>query len=93
MPDKRWLCSVCRSVFENEALASTCEKNHHKLETFRITGAWYGQQARTDHHGFSMILTHHRNTKRPPDFLTVKLSEEHGDYAQYKLEHHGPRGV
>lgn len=79
-----WQCGVCRMTYETETDAKGCEGVHRDYKTFEIINAIYEEWTDSRDAHFN---------RRVPKRVRIKFSETYGDFATYKLEHYGMRGV
>lgn len=87
MAVQRWLCKNCNTDYNDEGDAEACEANH----AFRKRNAeiaYMKFDSRIDKHFAPQSW---RN--QYPVTIQIRFSEAHGDFATYKLDYVGYRGV
>lgn len=86
MPVQAWHCEKCGSRYEQREKALECEGEHRDPKTFIVTHANY--RAVDSLYGagrsFARIV---------PESVRIKFSDRQGDFAIYKLDHYGHRGI
>ena len=84
---KGWQCDNCGKVHPTKELAEECERKHEaRMEGVEITHANFSIPERSDHFKSTM-------GKMFPETIHIKFSEQHGDFARYRLEHIGFVGL
>ena len=83
----KWCCNVCDSAHIEKRGAAACENGHPKLEEMEIIGVTHRQPPQN----LGFFLSN--NNARHPTQITVRFSEDSGDFATYMFERSGPRGL
>lgn len=81
-----YACITCQTFYSKEEEAYGCEAAHPPKENFSITHFGFGKLDHT--WGLSRELT-----QKVPKSLTVRFGPEFGQFAVYKLDQIGPKGM
>jgi len=81
-----WRCEQCGTLYDRPEKAGRCESEHRPKESMEIDAITY-----RDLDGFYGLAL--ANAQKFPSSVRIKFSEEYGDFAVYKLEHIGHRGL
>ena len=81
-----WLCGTCGGQFDTEAEADNCATDHPDPNKFKISRVnWMPVRDASGHT--------YPEARRVPHRITIKLSDQMGDFASYKLDHVGMKGL
>jgi hypothetical protein len=82
-----WQCDNCSKLHNTELGAVNCENEHaFRLHSAKITGSNFRDSTRT--YGFEQAIANEY-----PKNITIRFSENSGDFASYILDHVGYRSV
>lgn len=81
-----WECSKCHTFYNEEKNAQDCENSHPKIEDIKLDGIFFSDL--NDKYGPERGMLQHIPSK-----IKIKISEASGDFALYKLDNYGYRGV
>lgn len=87
MAKQVWVCDNCGSSYTHHNEASQCEHSHRaRMTEATIAGSKFGSLDNT--YGIDR-----GQRQMYPQTIRVKFSDKHNDFAMYKLERIGARGV
>ena len=81
-----YACEICGSQFNSPNDATKCEEEHSKIEDMNIKGIQF--KSLTGLFGMAKTIA-----IMYPERIAVKFSETRGDFATYKFEHVGFKGM
>ena len=80
-------CVVCDKIHDTEEQAVKCEEHHKERMSSAEIIAYNFPQKRLS---FGRSV---ENSGMVPTSVTVRFSDNHGDFGVYQLTHYGPKGL
>ena len=87
MSKTMWVCEKCNSSYDTEEQAEQCEQAHPAPGDLEVVGCRFGQKAARARSESEFVR------KRVPGTIVVRWGKNHGEVAEYRLNHVGPRGL
>lgn len=81
-----WHCEKCNGKYDFEEMAIECERKHPVVDKMKLEGIWFDPVS--EHYGANRGLA-----INVPRIVRIRFSDNYGDFATYKLERYGVKGV